>query len=363
MAHAQVIPGSRVARAERREAGMGPSGAALALFVLVLAVVGVGCPCLSGAVNASPALRWFLFSNYGASRICPEMLKSGVPLRLQDNSPTIGRFFPVQCSYNVDDTRKVVTVHMNGTGYGYMLPFKRIGFTLSASVEYRPDFQIAGDDVYVWGRFNRTVNGPNFQLGYVENPAFAAAANIPPFGNMANAFGNIVVASVMTRGFTVIHNEDRGNDFTLGTLFPPQRPNHPYDVSGSERFTFANETTEVQTGSRDFLGPFEVTEQGQAIFFSAQLQGPAVEVMVVDRHTGDAWRDHYQRGYPLGPPPGPVLGGGPLQPGYPANLRFPLQPGQYYLVVDHTAQAGAVNPPMISLNPLARISYVAQLGE
>lgn len=334
---------------------------AVSVLALALSVSAAGCPCVSGVVNASPGLRWFLFSNFGASRVCPEMLKVGVPLKLQDRSNTIGRFFPTQCSYNVNDANHTLTVHFAGTGYGYLMPVKRVGFALTASVEYRPDFQIAGDDVYVWGRFNRTVQGPNFQLGYIENPLLDMAAHIPPFGNLANGFGGLVVTTVMTRGFTVIHNEDKGNDFTLGTLFPPQKPTHPYDVSGSQRLTYMNETTEIPLAQRDYLGPFEIAEQGQALYMTMQLQGPPVDVMVVDKHTGDVWRDQYQRGT-LGPPPGAVLAGQPLQPGS-AMQRYPLQPGLYYVVVDNTAQAGIVAPPLISLNPLARLTYVAQLGD
>ena len=66
------------------------SRASLALTVLVIAIVGAGCPCLEAATEASPSLRWWLFSNYGAERICPEMLKKGVSLRLQERAPTIG---------------------------------------------------------------------------------------------------------------------------------------------------------------------------------------------------------------------------------------------------------------------------------
>src|SRR5690348_17168746 len=124
--------------------------ATLMLAAIALSFTFMGCPCISGPVNASPGLRWFLFSNFGAAKICPEMLKSGVALRLQDRAPAIGRFFPMRCTYNVDDASQTVTVHVGGTGYGYMLPAKRVGFSLAVSVEYRPDFQIAGDDVYVW---------------------------------------------------------------------------------------------------------------------------------------------------------------------------------------------------------------------
>ena len=116
-------------------------------------------PSSVGIINNNPELRWKLFSLFGASKICPEMLKRSVSIRLQDRSPAIGRFFPMQCTYAVDEARQVVTVSMAGTGYGYMLPAKRVGFSLTAAVEYRPDFVIAGDDLYVWAKLNRIVDG------------------------------------------------------------------------------------------------------------------------------------------------------------------------------------------------------------
>jgi len=338
--------------------------ASLALIALVaLCLSASGC---SGIINSSPELRWKIFSLFGASKICPEMLKRGVSIRLQERSPAIGRFFPMSCNANVDNARQTVTVSVAGTGYGYMMPAKRVGFALTASVEYRPDFVIAGDDIYLWAKLNRIVDGPRFQLGYVENPIVDVAANIPPFGSIATFLGNQVVTSAMTQGFTVIHNDDKGDDFTLGIIYPPARPHHPFQVSTSERFTFANETIDVQGNERDFLGPFEITTAGQSLYLTMSLQGPAVDVMVVDKPTGDLWREQYQTGKPLGPPPGPVQGGGPLQPGPVDNKRYSLPPGFYYVVVDNSPYAGTVSPVGSLFNPLngtlAQISYVAQLA-
>lgn len=358
-----------VARVPARNLSRFPRGAALALALMVVSLSFAGCPCISGAVNASPGLRWFLFSNFGASKICPEMLKSGVSLRLQERSPAIGRFFPMECKFEVNDSAQTVTVHLSGTGYGYMMPAKRVGFKLTASVEYRPDFQLAGDDIYVWGRLNRIVQGPNLQIGYLENPLVDVMANIPPFGGIANFLGNQVVAGGLSQGFTVLYNEDTGKDFTLGILFPPSRPHHPFDVTDadSERYTFANEVIEVNANQRDYLGPFEVTEAGQALYMRMSVEGGPVDVMIVDKATGDVWRDAYQTGKPLGPPAGPVQAGGPLQPGQVENRKFQLRPGLYYVVIDNTAAAGLVSPASSFLNPLGtppvRLSYLAQLGD
>jgi hypothetical protein len=338
----------------------------LTLLAIVASFSLAGCPCISGPVNASPELRWFLFSNFGASKVCPEMLKHGVPIRLEQRSPAIGRFFPMQCTSQIDDQRQTMTVNLSGTGYGYVMPAKRVGFSLTVSVEYRPDFQIAGDDVYVWARMNRIVQGPHFQMGSIENPLVNVMANIPPFGSLADFFGQQVVTVAMTQGFTVIHN-DAGNDFALGILFPPAKPHHPFQVTQAERYTFANETIDVHQNQRDYLGPFEIEKDGQGLQMMLSLEGQAVDLMIVDKQTGDAWRDAYQTGKPLGPPPGPVVAGAPLMPGATDNRTYKLAPGQYYVVIDNTSAAGTVNPPNNALIPFAdanaRLSYVIQLAE
>jgi hypothetical protein len=343
--------------------------AALALGVLVLAVVGVGCPCIRGPVNASAGLRWWLFSNFGASKICPEMIKRGVGLRMQDRGAMVGRFFPNQCGLDVNGNTQTVTVHFSGTGYAYTPLTKRVGFSTTASVEYRPDFYLTEDDIYVWGKVNRIVQGPSFRLGYVENPVADAATAVTPLGQIANLFGNQIVSGELTRGFTVVQNDEtETKTFALGLLMPPQKPHTPFDVEGDERHTFANETVQVQWQQRDFLGPFDVVDTDQVLTMKMFLEGPAVDVMVVSKQVGDIWREAYQTGRPMGPPPGPVMAGGPLQPQRDQLASYRLPPGQYFVVIDHSQYAGTVNPPPASpLNPLGgpgvKLSYVAQLAD
>ncbi|MFP6684493.1 MAG: hypothetical protein VB934_07265 [Polyangiaceae bacterium] len=349
-----------------RPSNLAPSS--LALIVFVLAVVGVGCPCLRGPVNASPALRWWLFSTFGASKICPELMKRGIGLKVQDQGPSVGRFYPASCRIEVNSEFQVVTVHFQGSGYAFTPVSKRVGFTCSASVQYRPDFFMAPDAVYVWGKVNRIVSGPTFKLGYVEDPLAGAAAAVTPLGIVANSFGNQIAAGELTRGFTVVQDYDtESNSFALGVVKPPHKPRTPYDVAGSERHTFGNETIEVHYNQRDFLGPFEVVEDGQAITMKYFVQGPAVDAMVVTRAVGEVWRQSYQQGQRLGPPPGPVVAGAPLAGGRESLASYRLPPGQYYVVIDNTAYAGTVAPRAIPLDPLggqtARISYLAQLAE
>src|SRR5262249_21186331 len=128
---------------------------------------------------------------------------------------------------------------------------------------------------------------------------------------------------------------------------------------------------------RDFLGPFEIAKNGQALFLSTTVQGAGVNVSVVNKQTGDLWRDMYQTGK-QGPPPGPVMASNFVGAGPVDTRRFNLPPGLYYVVIENgagapQAQPGAAGALQSLLNPLsplgitpggslARVSYVAQLA-
>jgi hypothetical protein len=332
--------------------------------LLLLAGVAVGCPCLRGTVNASPALRWWLFSNFGAQRMCPEMLKRGAPLKLTPTGNTIGRFFPNRCQHTVNDAAQTITIQFGGTGFAWTPLAGRVGFAADAAVEYRTDFYMAEDAVYVWARTARIVSGPVFKVGSVENKVVDWAARTP-VGYMANTFGSQIVESQLAQGFTVVHTDD-GDEFALGHLQPPQRPPRPFDTKEG-RYVFANDTTEIRVEQVDFLGPFEVADSDQALFLRFMLKGPPVDVLILHRGTADLWRDGLQLGAALAPPPQPPLLGFTLQPGVEARRQVPLPRGQYTVVIDNSSKVGSVAAPW---NPLgvvggnaAIVSYSAELGE
>jgi hypothetical protein len=334
------------------------------LGLLGVLVLGVGCPCLRGPINASPSLRWWLFSNFGAQRACPEMLKKGASLKLSPDGNTIGRFFPSRCRHEVNDDRRSMTLHFGGTGYAWTPIAGRVGFAVDASVEYSFDFYMAEDAVYVWATNPRTVFGPEFKIGSVENKLVDWASK-SPVGYMMNTFGTQIVSSQLASGFTVVHT-DEGDDFTLGILKPPARPKHPFNTS-KDRYVFGNETTELRNNQVDFLGPMEVADDDQALFLRLRVLGPAVDVLVIHRGTGDLWREGLQNGAPLAPPPQPPLFAFPAQPGRDIKQKIRLPVGQYYVVVDNSSAVGVVSPPWNPLSVvggnLATVSYLAALGD
>ena len=337
----------------------------LAVIVLSLAFAAAGCPCVRSAVNASPDLRWWLFANFGAQKMCPEMLKRGVPLKLQAlGTASVGRFFPNQCVVQVDDARRVIVMSASGTGYVTLPVARRVGFYVGMSVEYMPDFRLEEDATYVWGNFSRFVSQPDMRIVGVENPLVNLATRTP-VGEVATAIANGLIASEIGKGFTVVRHAD-GDDFAMGHLEPPQSPKRQF-VKGRGHVVLANDLTEVHGQSRDYLGPFEIADNDVALFFHAKVDGAPLVYGVVERSVGEAWRRAYEGAQPIAPPPGPLLSQGVLGLGE-ANLRFPLQPGTYYVVVENQAPApfaplGVPLPPIATSEQVGYVSYSIELGD
>ena len=332
---------------------------------VVLALVATLLVSCKSFVNASPNLRWWLFANFGADQLCPEMLKRGAPLKLTPTGNTIGRFYPTQCRHELNQAAQTITVYFGGNGLAWTPIAGRVGFSASAAVEYRMDFYLGDDADYIWARTNRIVQGPDFQVGSVENKVVDWATKTP-VGYVANTFGSQIVSSHLTEGFTVVRTE-AGDEFTLGHLTPPQRPQKPFDTTRSERYVFMNETTEVQVNQIDMLGPFEVAKNSQSLFLRLRMTGPPIDVLVYYRGVGDLWRSGLQLGAPLGPPNQAPITAFTLQPGPEIQQRIKLPPGQYYVVLDNSNAVGSTAPPW---NPLATmganaavVSYTAELAE
>jgi len=334
------------------------------LGLAVLLVLSIsGCGLFRGSVNASPELRWFLFSNFGAQRMCPEMLKRSAPLKLAANGNAIGRFFPERCTAQVNDAAQTVTLAFSGTGFAWTPVAGRMGFAVSATVDYRMDFFMAEDATYVWAKPARISYGPDFRMGAIENKLVDFAAQ-GPAGYMVSTFGSQIVQGQLSSGFTVVHS-DSGDDFALGLLTPPARPQR-YFGGSSERTTLERDTTEVRVDQMDLIGPLEVSSSGQALFLRFQVTGPALDVLVIRRGAGDLWRSGLQLGAQLGPPPEAPMSAFPLQPGQEARQQVPLPPGQYYVVLDNSQRMGAVNPPWSPLGIVggnaAVVAYSVELG-
>lgn len=333
------------------------------LFLLLSALTTSSCGLFRGSVNASPELRWFLFSHFGAQRMCPEMLKRGAALKLSPMGNAIGRFFPERCSLQVNDGPRTITLAFSGTGFAWTPLAGRLGFAVSATLDYRMDFFMGEDATYVWAKPARIVYGPDFRMGAIENKVVDWAAQ-GPAGYMVSTFGSQIVEGQLSSGFTVVHTDD-GDEFAMGILTPPARP-HKYFASTGGRTLLERDTTEVRIDQIDLIGPLEVPDSGQALFLRFQVTGPAVDALVIRRGAGDLWRSGLQLGAELAPPPEPPLSAFSLQPGQEARQVVPLPPGQYYVVLDNSQRLGSVSPPWSPLGIVggnaAVVAYAAEVG-
>ena len=334
------------------------------LCFLALAFIAVGCPCVRSTVNASPQLRWWLLTSYGAPQLCPQMLKSSVALRSSAEGNTQGRFFPNACHYEVNAQQQSVTIRFGGTGYGWTPLAGRVGFSASAAVEYNMDFYMGEEDMYLWAKPIGVADGPHFELGAVENPLVDWAARTPG-AFLATTFGSQLMGSRLANGFTVIHS-DAGNEFAYGQLMPPARPSTPFDARSGKRFVFANESTEVRANQVDFLGPLDVPLAGQALYFRFRVLGPPVDAALFSREAADSWRDGLQRGVALAPPTQAPITTWVVPANVETTQRIPVVPGQYVLVIDNSTVVGTASPPW---NPLASmggssavVSYISEVG-
>ncbi len=335
----------------------------LCLLVVPLLITG----CFKRA--AGPGLRWKLFSAFGARHMCPEMLKRSVPLKLNPTGNTVGRFFPNRCHYEVNGQTRTVTLHFSGTGYAWTPMAGRVGFAADSSVEYSMDWKAAKKrTTYVWGRLARIVYGPHFEIGGVENPAIDLATRGTPLGYLVQNFGQQIVSSQLSQGFTVVHHPRRGDLFSAGLMVPPQLPPTPFDTGRGKRFVFANETTEIHHSQVDFLGPFEVVKPDQTLLVRLRhAAGPPIEAIVYPAGPADAWREGLQKGAVLAPPPVAPIMGFPIQPGTEQYQRLKLQPGLYYIVVDNSSKVGVISAPWSPFATLgastAILSYSVELAD
>lgn len=181
----------------------------------------------------------------------------------------------------------------------------------------------------------------------------------------ANALGAQLMKTELARGFTVIRDPDGSVQFGLGVVEKGQRPTAPYRREASGKVLLANERTEVHQSQRDYAGPFEVTDDDQALTITVSIDGaPGADVLLTTRVTGDQWLQAYTTQPSVTPPPSPVLLDQPVLAGAVWRRTIALPRGSYYVVLDNTAAAGQTQPPSVALDDRAALmSYAVELGD
>ncbi len=312
---------------------------------------------------ANKSLRFDILT-FGLDRFCFEMLSRGVALKTGDDEPVIGRFFATQCqSRSLDELdRKALVIQFSGRGYTWSNATGRIGFEATGLVEYAPDFLMHDDSLYIYFRPQR-VDAVSFKSTLVESPV--AQVGISLSNTDPNEIGKGVVTNQLHRGFTVIRLGESGEmEFGLGYVPRGQHPFQPFRIVSEERITLANDRTVVQTGQQDYVGGFRVEEEGQAFYMTLKLDGTdAVDVLLVPKSYGDVMIQTYVTGPGPAVPTAPPLLLEPLKPGQLWQRYVPVPPGNYFVVLDHTAAIMPSAPLTDAGQDLpAKIDYAIQIG-
>lgn len=303
---------------------------------------------------------------FGTGSMCAELLRRSVPLRTNEDDPAMGRFFPASCFAQEMPTGNMF-VQFSGTGYAWTNATRRLTFDASASVEYEQDFQMSGSTLYVYFRHKAT-NAVTFNIKVVESPASAQMLGLPvnvSAQSLAAQLGPHILRAALSRGFTVIRDDDGTAAFGLGIVERGQRPLAPYRTTDTGRLLIANDRSEIHQGQRDFAGPFEVMADGHALTLTVSVDGaPGADVLLVPAAIGQAWRDTYITQAATTPPPVPARVDEPVAQGILWRRTVALPKGAYYLVLDNTATAGQTSLPV---NPnddrAALISFAVEEGD
>jgi hypothetical protein len=333
----------------------------------------LGASCGQGTLGIMPgvvndpqnlSLRRAIFE-FGRGRLCGEVQKRSMPLRLHNEDPVTGRFFPSTC-FTQTLANNNLLVQFGGSGFIWTNLTQRMSFDASGAVEYDTDFLMDGSTMYVYFR-QRSTSAASFTIKLVEQPQAMSMAGLPLGGNgqgVANTLGAEILKHEIEKGFTVIRAANGDVEFGLGVIEKGSRPMSPYRVDSSGETLLANERSEVHQNQRDFVGPFEIPK-GARLNVSLSLDGaPAIDVIVVPRSIGEVWLQTYVTQAVTTPPPGLPLLDEPLFSGAVFRRSLSLPAGLYYIVLDNTATAGRSAPPGFARDDrAAMVSYAIALDD
>jgi hypothetical protein len=279
---------------------------------------------------------------------------------MREDEPVVGRFFARSCNYQELESGDVF-VQVAGIGYTWTNATLRMSFEASGAIQYNQDFLMDGSTMYAYFR-TRMIASKAFDVKMVEQGSLVG----PTIAVIADKVGKDVVEGQLQRGFTVIRDKDGTVDFAVGLVEKGKRPVKPFEVRGNDRVTMMNERTTVPGNQLEFLGPFSVDSNKRALYLTLAIDGvPAVDVMVVDKSTGDQWLDQFVRSPGVSQPPMSPL----MLDMVPIRMQWqktvPVAKGHYYVVVDNSAAVGNVAPPVTGgfIPPGALVNVVVQVGD
>lgn len=287
--------------------------------------------------------------------MCSEMTSRFAALKRQPAQPSLGRFAAQTCQVlQQDPSQQALWVNFTGEGFAWMRPTGRIGFGSQATVGYSPDFRLHDGDLYVYFRTLK-VDAVDFRLFMVQKAVAGVASAIAP--NVAEGLGREVLHAELSRGFTVVRKPSGAAAFFAGLIPLGEAPPGPFGGESEDgRRELAHGRTELAAVQQDYVGVFEVTDDGKALFLKVDVDGaPGVDVTVLP---GPAARQMFGRF--VRDPGLPPLAAQPLlsdraQKG-PSWKRFlPVPKGSYAVILTHF--------PGQEASGAAKTDYLVELGD
>lgn len=325
---------------------------------------------LPGVLNdpSNLTLRREIFG-FAVSELCTQMLQRSIPLKLRDEDPAIGRYYPTSCHVQQMPNENLF-VSFGGHGYAWTNVTGRMGFDAAAGVEYKHDFLMDGSTMYVYFRQVQTQSS-QFSLRMVERqPGGPVGGVVSMLGTnmqqITQQIGDRVLAHQLSRGFTVVRESDGSASFSLGVLDKGDTPFAPFGRGDSDWTLLANDRAELHHEQRDFAGPFVVEDEDDALWLTVVVEGaPAVDVQIYPKAVADPWIEAYERQPAASPAPAPPLFDDAVQAsGQPWRRPVRLPVGSYYLLFDNTASAGRTAPTTQTFDDRAAlVSYAVQVGD
>ncbi len=316
---------------------------------------------MPGTINdpANRTLRREILQ-YGIGQFCTELMKHSAPLKLADDQPAIGRFFPTTCETK-QATNGDLVVSLTGDGYGWTNISKKVTFDMSGSIEYDQDFQLDGSTMYAYFRTKQIVKN-DFKSRVIENSIASFVNQLTPIGDN---FGKQLLTGELQKGFTVIRAKDGNADFGMGVVDVGKHPLKPYDVHGSSRITYENTRSEIHQNQRDYIGPISIEDSGRAIWVTTTLDGvDAADLIVLGKQDGEASLAAYIANGASAALTGNPVFSDVVQNGVQYMKPIKLPKGIYYLIFDNTPTAGRVAPPVTMLDDrAATFTYIVQIGD
>ena len=301
--------------------------------------------------------------SYGLDEFCKQMLTRDAPIRLTENQPVIGRFYPKGCRQKQLDNGDLYA-EFDGVGYAWSLPTRKMSFFAGAVVTYNQDYKCTPDnDLYAYFPTRTPLAAPQFKITSIEQPLTSLInASLP---QLSDQFGQGLLQTKLAEGFTVIRDHDSQMDFGLGQLPLGSKPEHPFQIQPKNAYVYENLATEVHRGEHDFIGPIVVANSGKAINILVKVDSArAVGILLMAAWEADPLLNAFIQYGPAneirptrGEPWTGIASGGGAE--YRRTVAVPR--GAYYVVIDHNA---TLDPPQNILDDTpALVRYMISIGD